>query len=508
MSDPQAISPFIPAWNTVGFALRPFVGELILIITIVLVLLAPFFTPKRSNVPCALIALLGLVAAFVSLFAVHAGDISGEQFSGMLVSDSLAVYFKGILYLFAAGIVLMWFSATSVFMHEGDAAEFFVLLLGATLGMSLMASTSNLLMIFLTFELASLPSYVLAGFHKTQRLGAEASLKYVLFGSACSAIMIFGLSYLYGLTGSLQFSHIATQIALGGANTVIITVALICVLVGIGFKIALVPLHFWCPDVFEGAGVDVAAFLSVASKGAALILLTRLMVLMGPNLPAEASKPQGVGVLIGVLGALTATVANAAALGQTSVKRLLAYSSIAHAGYMLCVLPLVLAPEPARDSAIQALLIYLTVYLFMNLGAFTVAGLLERHDGSTNIADYAGLGRRAPLMAICMTLFLFSLIGLPPLAGFIAKLNIMWLLGAAGSGWWILVAVIAINTLLSVYYYARIIKAMYFVPSKTEKLFSNSLGLAIVAICAIMLIAMLIFFGTFSHLASNCAPQS
>jgi NADH-quinone oxidoreductase subunit N len=496
MSDPQAISPFIPAWNTAGYALRPFVGELILIITIALVLLAPFFTPKRSNVPCALIALLGLVAAFVSLFAVHAGDISGEQFSGMLVSDSLAVYFKVLLYLFTAGIVLIWFSATSVSMHEGDAAEFFVLLLGAALGMSLMASTSNLLMIFLTLELASLPSYVLAGFRKTSRLGAEASLKYVLFGSACSAIMIFGLSYLYGLTGSLQFSHIATQIALGGANAVIVAVGLICVLVGIGFKIALVPLHFWCPDVFEGAGVDVAAFLSVASKGAALILLTRLLTLVASD------NQLGISVCIGVLGALTATVANAAALGQTNVKRLLAYSSIAHAGYMLCVLPLVLAPGPARDTAIQAILIYLTIYLFMNLGAFTVAGLLERHDGSIHITDYAGLGRRAPLLAICMTLFLFSLIGLPPLAGFIAKLNIMWLLASAGTGWWVLVAIIAINTILSLYYYARIIKAMYFVPRQGKDFLPNPLGMGIVIICAIALIAMLVFFGALSHLTT------
>ncbi|HWB53529.1 MAG TPA: NADH-quinone oxidoreductase subunit N, partial [Tepidisphaeraceae bacterium] len=367
-------------------------------------------------------------------------------------------------------------------------AEFFVLLLGATLGMSLMASTSNLLMIFLAIELASLPSYVLAGFRKTERLGAEASLKYVLFGAASSSIMVFGLSYLYGLGGSLEISAAAHA----AAGSPIMAVALICVLVGVGFKIALVPLHFWCPDVFEGAGVDVAAFLSVASKGAGLILLMRLMLLIAP------SGSVAIGIVIATLGALTATVANTAALSQTNVKRLLAYSSIAHAGYMLCVLPLLLTPSP--QTAIQAILIYLAVYLFMNLGAFMVAGIVERQHGDTQIASFAGLGHRSPLLAVCMTIFLFSLIGLPPFAGFIAKLNIMWLLASAGAWWWALVAVIAVNTIISVYYYARVMKAMYFAQSDAPGFFPNPLGLGIAVISAILLIAMLLFFAALSHM--------
>jgi NADH-quinone oxidoreductase subunit N len=490
MPIPLAIAPFVPAWNVPGYALEPFAGQIILILAIAAILLTPFFVPRQSNLPCGFIALLGLVAAFLSLFITHAGPAAGNEFGGTLVSDSVATFFTGLLYLFVAGVVLMWFATTSVSMHEGDGPEFFVLLLGATLGMSLMASTSNLLMIFLAVELASLPSYVLAGFRKTQRLGAEASLKYVLFGAACSSIMVFGLSYLYGLTGSLDFAAIAQRMT--GPGTAILAVAFVCVLVGVGFKIALVPLHFWCPDVFEGAGVDVAAFLSVASKGAGLILLTRLILLIAPG------GSIGIGILIGILGALTATVANTAALAQTNIKRLLAYSSIAHAGYMLCVLPLLFTPS--SGSAIQAILIYLSVYMFMNLGAFTVVGLVERAEGGTEIRGYAGLGRRSPMLALCLTIFLISLIGLPPLAGFIAKLNIMWLLASAGAGGWTLLVVIAINTLVSVYYYVRPIKAMYFSPGERESFFPNPVGLGIAAACAAMLFILLIFFGPFSHL--------
>ncbi|HEY1686541.1 MAG TPA: NADH-quinone oxidoreductase subunit N [Tepidisphaeraceae bacterium] len=496
MNAAPAISPFIPPW----YILRPFAGEIILICTIAAILLVPFFTPRKSNAPCACAALIGLLFAFYA--QLHVGAASGELFNGMLISDGPAVYYKAILYLFTAGIVLMWFAATSNQMRQGDAAEFFVLLLGATLGMALMSETSNLLMIFLALELASLPSYVLAGFHKTERLGAEASLKYVLFGSACSAIMIFGLSYLYGIGGSLQFADFLHHTPVDKSEMLLGMVGLLCVLAGVGFKIAMVPLHFWCPDVFEGAGIDIAAFLSVASKGAGLMLLMRVMGMIGVgDLAAEVAGP--VGIIVGVLGAVTATVANAAALGQTNVKRLLAYSSIAHAGYMLCVLPLVVSGP--RDTAVQAILIYLTVYMFMNLGAFMVAALVERAGAGTQIADYAGLGRRAPAMAVCMTIFLFSLIGLPPLAGFIAKLNVMWLLGAAGSGWWILVAIIAANTVLSVYYYAKIIRAMYFTTSeaKAGSVIVNPLGAGIIAICSVMLVMMLIFYATLSRVVAH-----
>src|SRR6267142_2402533 len=261
-----------------GAELAPFAPELILVATIVGVLLTPFFT-KRSNAAAALVSLFGLIIALFSLiWAKDAG--LGQRFVPMLVNDHYAVLWKLMLFIFVIGVILMWFSTTASMMHEGDGPEFFTLLLGATLGMSLMAGTTNLLMIFVAVEMASLPSYVLAGFRKTHRVGAEASLKYVLFGAATSAIMAYGLSMLYGLYGTLQIEDLAVAMARGSGSAVLLGVAIMGILVGVGFKISAVPFHFWCPDVFEGASIEVSAFLSVASKGAALALLLRVLMVI------------------------------------------------------------------------------------------------------------------------------------------------------------------------------------------------------------------------------------
>ncbi len=469
--------PYIPGWAELG----AFVADLWLVATIVALLLTPFFA-RRANVACAYVALAGLALALVSLVAVgaDAGE-SAVRFRPMLVSDGVASFWKILLLLFTAGVVLMRFGTAAEELHEGDGPEFFTLLIGATLGMSLMASASNLLMLFMAVEMASLPSYVLAGFRKTDRVGAEASLKYVLFGAASSAVMVYGLSMLYGLYGTLQLygttaadgtpvAGLAELVARGaGGGSALLAVALFGFIVGVGFKISAVPFHFWCPDVFEGAAIDVSAFLSVASKGAALVLTLRVLMALAEAADyARSAELTALAAAVGTLGAITATVGNTAAFAQRNVKRLLAYSSIAHAGYMLCALSLIMIgggasaefTNPAAAVA-QAVLLYLAVYLFMNLGAFTVAGLVRRETGSENIDDYAGLGRRAPVLAACMAAFLFSLVGLPPLAGFVAKVNLMWVLMQNGGPWWALVVVIGLNTVLSLYYYLRVVKVMY-----------------------------------------------
>jgi len=498
--------PFIPGWNTAGAALHPFIGEIVLIVTIVAVLIVPFFI-KRSNAASGMVALLGVVAALVIMLCVHPARASsmGEQFRGLLVSDPVAVLWKGLLLVFTAGVILMWFSTTSATMHEGDGPEFFTLLLGATLGMSLMVSTSNLLMIFMSVEMASLPSYVLAGFRKTNRVGAEASLKYVLFGAATSSIMVFGLSYLYGLYGTLQMEELARQMTATTGGSALLVVAMAGLIIGVGFKISAVPFHFWCPDVFEGASIDVSAFLSVASKGAGLILLMRVLMIVADAVHYQASGvTTGLAAVIGTLGAITATVGNTAAFVQNNIKRLLAYSSIAHAGYMLCALSLLVKSDssaagflPASPVA-QAILIYLATYVFMNLGAFTVAGVILRQTGSEDIRDYAALGRRSPILAGAMFCCLVSLIGLPPFAGFMAKLNVLWVLFQNGSWWWILIVVIGLNTILSAFYYFRVIKAMYLTDGPGEPFFGHPLGTAMAAGCAAVLFAMLIGFGPMS----------
>ena len=503
--------PYIPGWEE----LRPFAADLWLIVTIVGVLLTPFFT-TRSNIACALVALAGVTLAFLAQLLVrNSPNVIGDHFRGLLVMDQFAMLWKLLLLLFVAGVILMWFTTTSSAMHEGDGPEFFALLLSATLGMSLMASTSNLLMLVLSIEMASLPSYVLAGFRKTHRVGAEASLKYVLFGAATSAVMIYGLSFLYGLYGTLQVGAIGHAMAAGsigvGGNA-LLAVALLGLIVGVGFKVSAVPFHFWCPDVFEGASIEVTTFLSVASKGAALVLLIRVLTTIAAGLGFAPHAGMSLAVLagvIGVMGAVTCTVGNLGALVQTNIKRLLAYSSIAHAGYMLCAVSLLvrhkatIVGEDGNSIAAQAILLYLAVYLFMNLGAFTVAALIYRQTGSENINDYAGLSRRSPLAAACMTVFMFSLIGLPPFAGFVAKFNLMWALGTNGGWWWWLVAVIGLNTIFSLYYYVRVVKIMYLSPSDAPALNVNPLGLGLAVACAAVLVLMFIGLAPLSRLTTN-----
>ena len=518
--------PYIPGWDE----LRPFVADLWLIGTAVAVLLTPFFA-RRPNKACGYVTLAGLALALVSLIAVGGGAFTGgERFRPMLVTDAVAFFWKVLLLLFVMGVVLMWFSTTADTMPEGDGPEFFVLLVGATLGMSLMASASNLLMLFMAVEMASLPSYVLAGFRKTHRIGAEASLKYVLFGAATSAVMVYGLSMLYGLYGTLQLYSTAaadgTYVAglaelmarpSGPGEAALLVVAIVGLIVGVGFKVSAVPFHFWCPDVFEGASIDVSAFLSVASKGAALVLLLRVFMAIGEAADfAPMPRLTAIAAVIGVIGAITCTVGNTAAFFQDNIKRLLAYSSIAHAGYILCAVSLLYVGPHARQqfddpgsAAAQAILLYLAVYVFMNLGAFTVAGLVWRQTGSEDIAAYAGLGRRSPVLAVVMTAFMFSLIGLPPLAGFVAKVNVLWVLMQDGGWWWALVAVIGANTVVSLYYYVRVVKVMYLQDSEEPAFTVRPLGGALSIACAAVLVLMFVGFNSLANLTtaySNLHP--
>jgi NADH-quinone oxidoreductase subunit N len=511
--------PILPGWADAHTGLRPFVAELVLILTIVAVLLTPFFT-RRSNRASAAVALAGLVVALLALLAIGmGGDVFGWRLAGMLVTDPAAVFWKILLLVFSIGIVLLWFATTSVTMHEGDGPEFFTLLLGAVVGMCLMSETTNLLMLVIAVETSSLPSYVLAGFRKTVRVGAEASLKYVLFGAVTSSAMIYGVSLLYGLYGTLQLAGpdglgarvLAGAGAAGPGSGALLAIAVFGLLAGIGFKISAVPFHFWCPDVFEGAGIDVAAFLSVASKGAGLMLLIRILQSLGAVAGyAPHTALPAIAAVIGAIAVVTATVGNTAAFVQTNIKRLLAYSSIAHAGYMLCAVSLFYrAATPGQylsaRPALQALLLYLAVYLFMNLGAFTVAGLIYRHSGSEDLSEYAGLGKRSPVLAFCMAVFMFSLVGLPPFAGFVAKVGILLALIKAGSWWWILVAAVGVNTVLSLYYYARVVKIMYLQNSDEPSFDGAPLGTGISIACAAMLFLLFLGFGPMLRITGDCA---
>lgn len=506
--------PYVPGAGD----LRPFSAELWLVATLVALLLTPFFVP-RPNFACAAVSFAGISVALLSLLLAGPGVADAGRFGSMLVNDPVALFFKALLLIFVLGIILLWLVSSGGSFPPHDGPEFFTLLIGATLGLAFMASAANLLMVFLAVEMASLPSYVLAGFRKTHRLGAEASLKYVLFGAAASAVMVYGLSMFYGLYGTLTLYPVtlpdgstlpglAQLVAAGGGpSPALQVIALGGLIVGAGFKIAAVPFHFWCPDVFEGASVDVTAFLSVASKGAGLVLLLRLVMAMAEAHGYATGGPlAGLAGTIGALGALTATVGNTAAYVQNNIKRLLAYSSIAHAGYMLCALSLLSLPVGRESNAAPAaILIYLAVYLFMNLGAFVVAAAVWNQTGSEDLSAWKGLGRRSPLLAGCMFIFVASLIGLPPLGGFVAKLYLLWALIANGGWWWLLAGVVVANTVISAFYYFRIVRAMYLEHGDEDQspTAGHPLAAGLALSCAVMLVATFVGFGTLSSLASR-----
>jgi len=400
------------------------------------------------------------------------------MWSGLLVYDNFTLFLRMFLLAFTALIV--WLTLLTGIPDREDSADFYCLLFGATLGMSLMASANHLLMVFIGVEMASLPSYALAGFLKGKRQSSEASLKYVVYGGGASGVMLYGISLLAGKFGTASLPYLAPQYIaalhphLGGSIDAALVLGTLFLIIGIAFKLAAVPFHFWCPDVFEGASAEVAGYLSVASKGAALALLGRIIftftgldtaVQLGKGLDAMTVK-QYLLPTLAIFAAVTATFGNLAAYLQTNLKRLLAYSTIAHAGYMMMGLAVLTA-----DGA-GAMLFYLIAYLFMNLGAFAVVAFLRNQTGSEDLKDFRGLVRRAPLLTITLAVFLLSLLGMPPLAGFAAKFQIFRVLYDGGQtyveagypnlGYWLyaLLLIGGLNTVLSVFYYIKVLRVM------------------------------------------------
>jgi NADH-quinone oxidoreductase subunit N len=504
--------------------MAPFMPEVVVIATIAAVLLIPIFSPKRNGVAVAVCSGVGLLAAIAMLMRMQHGVEIGSAFGGMLVMDSFAWMLKLILLMFTLFVVILWGVATRESFTEakggrpGDAPEFFTLLLTATVGMMLMCSTSNLLMMFLAIEMASLPSYVLAGFRKTHKLGAEAALKYVLFGAVAAAIMLYGMSILYGYYGTLDMSKIAAMMRSGDAASVIslahpsaiVTIGLpmLAILLGICFKIAAVPMHFWCPDVFEGANIDVTTYLSVASKAAGIGLLVRVITLMSGTGGAPAANLTWLAVTVTMIGALTTFWGNLGALKQNNIKRLLAFSSIAHAGYVMLAAATLMVPEinPERLRIGQTVLFYLIGYMFLNAGAFAAAAGIAQKIGSEDIRDYAGLGRRSPMLAACMLVFVLSLTGIPLTVGFGVKLKLFLVLFETPHwlGYFAL-AVLAINTAIGAFYYFRILKAMYLTESVAEPVAGWLPTTALAAAMVIPNIGLFIAYGWMDEQASSFA---
>ncbi|MBD3676597.1 MAG: NADH-quinone oxidoreductase subunit N [Planctomycetaceae bacterium] len=462
--------------------------ELILCGTILSLLFVRLFSIDRWITP----SWVALVGAFVAFgFAANdfmvlkeaGGDTVQEIFTGLLIFDRFTAFFRIFLLLFLVLVVTLTILSGLPDLEDGP--DFYTLLFGSTIGMMVMASSNHLLILFLGVEMTSVPSYVMVGFLKGKRVSSEASFKYVVYGAGASGVMLYGISLLAGLLGTGNMSLIAERLQMISSSGepivsgTAISVMILMVMVGLAFKLSVFPFHFWCPDAFEGASAEVAGFLSVASKAGAFALLVRFALAFSAG-DAGALQPTFlyIGLGVGVIAAITATYGNLAAYMQTNVKRLLAYSTIAHAGYMLMGVAsvIVLMNAPGEDTAaatanatqaLEGLLYYLAVYLFMNLGAFAVVAFIRNSIFSEEIEDYAGLISVTPILCVCMLICMFSLIGMPPFGGFVGKFMIFASLFEAGNIHWVMWLILVaggLNTVFSLFYYLKVLKVMFLDP--------------------------------------------
>ncbi len=442
------------------------VPELIVTCTVLAIVLGDLFfirgKGKRQG-PLEIVVLAGVGAALIATWVGFGGE-PRAVFGTMMVIDPFSSFFDAIFLL--ATILFVFSTMMSNEIAVEDRSEYYTLAVGSVLGMMLMASSTDMVSIFISVEFVSLASYLMAGFMRGDRRSSEASLKYVLYGSVSSAVMLFGFSYIYGLTGTTSLIEANQVLYTSNPYPLALLFALVLVIAGLGFKIACVPFHFWAPDVYEGAPTPVTAFVAVAPKAAGFAVLTRFLVTLLSNPATSPGFWTFLGsldwpLLVGILAAGTMTFGNLGALRQTNMKRLLAYSSIAHAGFVLMAVS-TLSPE-----GIHAIVVYMAAYLVMNLGAFLVVIAIRERTGSVDLRDYDGLAGDAPMLVVAMVVFLYSLTGLPPSLGFLGKYYVfaetirqeIWWLAAIGAG----------NSVIALYYYFRVAKALVFRPLRERQ---------------------------------------
>ena len=455
-----------------GPSLARFVPELVLTAGILAVILWDLAARGRARAAgAAAITFATLcVAGGRALYELSANRPAELLFGGMLATDRFALAFRAFFAIVTAIVVLFSLpeDARPAVGRARAVAEYYALLLTVALGMNLMSMSHSLLMIYLSLELVSVMSFVLAGYDTELRRSAEAALKYVVFGGVASGILLYGASWLYGVTQSLDLATVSQRVAAltsdAGRVPAAVIVGVVCMLAGFGYKISAAPFHMWTPDVYEGAPTPVTAFLSVGPKAAGFAVLVRFFAQGLSMNVGGAGDVAPWPVLGGLLAVATMVVGNLSALGQTSVKRMLAYSSIAHAGYILlgfCVF---------SDAGTTAILFYLATYCLMNLGAFLVVLTVAKQSaGEESLDAFAGLGTRSPALAASMAVFLFSLTGLPPFAGFVGKFYLFAaLLSPASAFRWLLAAVGVLNSVVALFYYVRVMRAMYIAPASRE----------------------------------------
>jgi len=394
---------------------------------------------------------------------------SNQAFFGMFIADQYAIFFDIIFLIIAAVMILSSYSYVGKYVKANG--EFYTLLLFSVTGMMLLASTTELLSIYISLELTSIPLYVMAGLLRTGERSAEAAVKYVLLGAMSSAILLYGFALLYGLTGTTDLTSIAGSIKNGVQNgNVLVLIASVLILAGFGFKISAVPFHMWAPDIYEGSPTPATAFFSVGSKAAGFAALLRIFITGGLGQVNLSSLI----TIVSIIAVLTMTLGNLVAAVQTNVKRMMAYSSIAQAGYILVGFAASLSGQNSDGSS--AVLFFILVYILTNLGAFAGIIALANATGGEKIEDFRGLAKRAPLLSAGTALCLLSLSGIPPMAGFVSKVFIFTAAWSQGLSWLVVIALI--NTVISLVYYGRLVKVMYFDAPLKEDHLSTPIGLS------------------------------
>ena len=464
--------------------------ELILVAAGCIVLLVDVFSKNRGKDNIAYLSLGGVLAALV--VAACPMTETYQTFSGMYAADRFGQFFK-IIFLIGTGLTIL---ISSKYGEENNTnhGEYYSLLLFATVGMMFMSSGGDMMTIFMGLELLSISLYVLAGYTRNRLESNESSMKYFLLGAFASGFLLYGMALIYGITGETNITKIAGALSDGTANSVLLAASMALILIGLAFKISAVPFHQWTPDVYQGAPIPVAAFMSAGPKAAALGALLRIFV------EAVSFTQLDWTVWISVLAIMTMTVGNIAALMQKDVKRMLAFSSIGHAGYAL------VGVASGNGDGLSSVMYYLLVYTFMNIGAFGILALVARkNEQDTSIDAFRGLGYSNPVIAAALTILIFSLAGIPPMAGFLAKFYVFMSAVQAGKVGLVLVAVI--NSAIGIYYYLKVIVAVYMKDKGAEEvsqpLKANPALVVALAVAVFGILKLGITPGTYLEMASK-----
>lgn len=455
--------------------------ELALLVVLTVVFFADLVLPKERNGLLPWITAAGLAVTFaVTLLLANPGSGTQLVWGGMLRHDQLAFVAK-LLFIFAAFVTTL---ISVKFDEVWLKGEYYFLILASTIGMTLMAASADVVMLFLAIETTSIPLYILAGFMTNDNKSTEAGFKYLLFGAMTTAVMLYGFSLLYGFAGTTNLYAMADAISAGSVPVPVLVGTLVLILLGLGFKVAIVPMHFWAPDVYEGAPTPITAFLSTASKAAGFMVLVRIMLASFPHILADWQ------LILGVLAVASMFVGNVIALTQKNIKRLLAYSGIAHAGYAL------LGVVAASELGVASVVYYLLVYVLTNLASFGIVVAVWRAVGSDEIEEYSGLGRRSPMLALAMLLAFLSLAGIPPLGGFFAKVLVFAAAVQANLIWLAVLGVL--SSIIGLYYYLVVLKVVWLDPPKNEQPITTlpAHGVAITAsVLLVLLLGVVIVVG-------------